>query len=48
MGKYKTPKEIVSAYNAGTPRLLPDGTYSNQSYVDDVLKYFWELKQTAS
>ena len=29
---------VVAAYNAGSPRVLDDGHFSNQQYVDDVQK----------
>jgi soluble lytic murein transglycosylase-like protein len=28
--------DLVAAYNAGSPRRLPDGSYKNQDYVDSV------------
>lgn len=30
-------RDLVASWNAGTPRLKPDGTYDNQQYVDKVL-----------
>ena len=37
--KYSTQDDAISSYNAGSPRRLPDGTYSNQEYVSKVNKF---------
>lgn len=37
MKKYSKLEDIISAYNAGTPKILPDGRYYNQTYVNKVL-----------
>lgn len=34
----------IAAYNAGAPRLAPDGSFKNQKYVDSVLEHWAELK----
>lgn len=43
LGKYPLTDAIAS-YNAGSPRRNPDGTYVNQAYVDNVLKYVDQIK----
>lgn len=35
----------IAAYNAGTARKNPDGTFTNQGYVDKVLGYWREFQQ---
>lgn len=37
---YKLPEEKLAAYNAGSVKKQPDGTFVNQKYVDRVLQYF--------
>lgn len=37
---------VIAAYNAGSPRKRPDGTYDNQTYVDDVMAK-WEALNTS-
>lgn len=37
-------KDIISAYNAGHPDKLPDGTYKNQIYVNQVWLTYSQLK----
>jgi soluble lytic murein transglycosylase-like protein len=50
LSKYSTLEDAISAYNAGSPRRLKNGTYFNQEYVDKVVSrmqnYRAELKQT--
>lgn len=46
LGKYGNLEDVAAAYNAGTPRRNSDGEYVNQSYVDDIRKYYNELKKT--
>ncbi len=42
-GKYKTIDQVISAYNAGSLSMTPDGKYKNQAYVDSVLRYMVEV-----
>lgn len=35
--EYPTTRDLISAYNAGTPVMMPTGKYANQDYVDRVL-----------
>ena len=42
MRRYKNLKDVVSVYNAGSVRKTSDGHYSNQEYVDDVMKFYYE------
>lgn len=34
--RYSNELSVIAAYNAGSPRKLPDGKYTNQEYVDSV------------
>jgi soluble lytic murein transglycosylase-like protein len=34
--KYKSQDDVIAAYNAGVPVVLPGGKYKNQVYVDKV------------
>jgi soluble lytic murein transglycosylase-like protein len=43
--RHKTEIDVISAYNAGTPRRRPDGTFVNQEYVDGVYKYKRQVAQ---
>lgn len=43
--RYKEPRDVISAYNAGSPRKTPDGRLVNSAYVDGVMKFYWSLKQ---
>lgn len=36
--------DYIAAFNAGHPSKLPDGSYTNQSYVDTVLKFIESFK----
>lgn len=36
--------DIISAYNAGSVRLRPDGDYSNQDYVEKVITIWRDVK----
>lgn len=36
--KYKRLEEVLASYNAGTPRLMANGKFVNQAYVDKVLR----------
>jgi len=38
----------IAAYNAGSPRKNPDGTFVNQQYVDTVNRHFAEVVQARS
>ncbi len=44
MEKFREPSQVISAYNAGTPKKLPDGKFVNQIYVDRVMGNYWTLK----
>ena len=39
-GKYPNVKDMIAAYNAGSPRRNPDGTYVNQAHVDKWYKWY--------
>ena len=43
---YSKMEDVVAAYNAGSPRMstVRKGEYVNQKYVDDVMRYYGELK----
>jgi soluble lytic murein transglycosylase-like protein len=41
--KHKDTAKVVSAYNAGSPKILESGKFANQNYVDSVLGYLAEL-----
>lgn len=41
--KYSKMEEVISAYNAGSPRKTPGGVFINDRYVDTVLAYYTEL-----
>jgi hypothetical protein len=45
VGKYgvRITEDLVSAWNAGSPKKLPDGTYANQKYVVGVMRYYQQL-----
>jgi hypothetical protein len=45
MNKYPVITDVISAYNAGTPRKTNDGKYVNQIYVDKVMGNYAQLKQ---
>lgn len=38
--RYTKQNDVIAAYNAGTAKRSPDGTYENQAYVLKVLKAF--------
>jgi soluble lytic murein transglycosylase-like protein len=42
--KYPKTNDVIAAYNAGTPRIKPDGKYANQVYVDKVNAYLNMLR----
>ena len=44
MTHYPDKADMIAAYNAGSPRHLPNGAYTNQNYVDTVLKFFNEIE----
>ena len=46
LDKYKNTWEAVAAYNAGSPRLTPDGKFENQYYVDRVVRTYHEITQS--
>jgi len=45
--RYKHWPAAIAAYNAGSPRQNGDGTYENQGYVNDVLRFWNEYDVTA-
>jgi hypothetical protein len=42
--KYPDLKDMISSYNAGTPRKDSSNHYANQQYVDTVLQHYEALK----
>jgi len=42
--KYGILEDVISAYNAGSPRKTSAGIYNNQKYVDKVLKKMREIQ----
>ena len=44
--RYPLGRDWIAAYNAGTPRKNPDGTYSNEEYVKKVVEYWSDLSDT--
>lgn len=42
--KYQIQDDVIAGYNWGTPEKTPDGSYWNQSYVDKVNGFLYELK----
>lgn len=38
--RYPTGRDWIAAYNAGSPRKNPDGTYANELYVKKVVGYW--------
>lgn len=44
--RYPQGRDWISAYNAGSPRKNPDGTYSNEGYVKKVVGFWSELSDT--
>lgn len=46
LGKYPSIKDVIAAYNAGSPRHNKDGTYVNQAYVDKSYKWYLIYKGT--
>lgn len=44
--KYHSMKDVIAAYNRGTPVLDTNGRYINQSYVDKVMRSFWNMGGT--
>lgn len=43
--RYSDMRDIISAYNAGSPKKKEDGTYINQGYVDKVIEKYNELME---
>lgn len=41
--RYPTGRDWIAAYNAGSPRKKPDGTYENEQYVKKVVKFWNDL-----
>ena len=46
MGRYKNVKDVMAAYNAGSPRHDASGAYTNQAYVDKSYKWYIIYKGT--
>lgn len=44
--RFPTGRDWISAYNAGSPRKNPDGSYSNEEYVKKVVGFWSELTDT--
>lgn len=44
--RFPTGRDWISAYNAGSPRKRPDGTYENEAYVKKVVSYWSDLAET--
>jgi soluble lytic murein transglycosylase-like protein len=45
VSKYSVePKDMISAYNAGSPKKTPEGLYVNQGYVDKVCAAWTRLR----
>lgn len=42
--QYGNIRDAIAAYNAGSPKRNKDGTYVNQSYVDDVYRNYMMYK----
>lgn len=45
MLKYENMDDVISAYNQGMPKKDEFGNYKNQDYVDQVNKYYSELRE---
>lgn len=41
--RFPTGRDWIAAYNAGSPRKKPDGTYVNEQYVKKVVGYWSDL-----
>jgi soluble lytic murein transglycosylase-like protein len=41
--RFPTGRDWIAAYNAGTPRKRPDGSYENEEYVRKVVGYWSDL-----
>ena len=41
--RYPTGRDWIAAYNAGSPRKRPDGTYENEQYVKKVVSFWNDL-----
>jgi soluble lytic murein transglycosylase-like protein len=44
--RYPTGRDWIAAYNAGSPRKRPDGSYVNEQYVKKVVGFWSDLNQT--
>lgn len=44
--RYPLGRDWIAAYNAGSPRKSPDGTYENEAYVKKVVGFWSELTDT--
>lgn len=42
--EHGSKEDVISAYNQGSPRKTSGGMYLNERYVDEVMKYYRELK----
>lgn len=44
--RFPTGRDWIAAYNAGSPRKRPDGSYENEGYVKKVVAFWNELSDT--
>jgi soluble lytic murein transglycosylase-like protein len=44
--RYPLGRDWIAAYNAGSPRKNPDGTYTNEAYVKKVVGFWSDLADT--
>jgi soluble lytic murein transglycosylase-like protein len=44
--RYPNGRDWIAAYNAGSPRKKPDGSYSNEAYVKKVVSYWSDISDT--
>ncbi len=43
--KHTKLHDVIASYNAGIPKILPDGRYANQNYVDKVVAAMGEIQR---
>jgi soluble lytic murein transglycosylase-like protein len=44
--RFPTGRDWIAAYNAGTPRKMPDGKYENEEYVKKVTGFWADLTES--
>lgn len=44
--RFPTGRDWIAAYNAGSPRKNPDGSYENEEYVKKVVSFWSDLSDT--